>query len=147
MALSRLSSLAPADTLSPIAQLTQCHSGSWFNPSQSGHGLQIEVLGAGNARQMVAVWYTFLDGKQRWLIAQGPIVGDSASLSAITTTGGDFPPNFNPANVVSQPWGTLRLRAIDGDHLQLEWNSSLPDFGSGALALTRLTGPAGHACP
>jgi hypothetical protein len=147
LALSRLSTLAPADTFSPVGQLTQCHSGSWFNPNQSGHGLQIEVLGAGSTRQMVAVWYTFLEGKPRWLIAQGPITGERATLSAVTTYGGAFPPSFNPANVVTQPWGTLEVRAINGDHLQLDWNSVLPGFGSGSLDLSRLTGVDGHACP
>jgi len=68
-------------------------------------------------------------------------------LSGAATYGGNFPPDFNPANVVTQPWGTLGVRAIDGDHLRLDWNSTLPGFGSGSLDLTRLTGVAGHACP
>jgi len=68
-------------------------------------------------------------------------------LNAITTSGGGFPPNFNPATVVTQAWGTLRLRAVDGNRLRLDWNSSLPGFGTGALDLTRLTSVAGHGCP
>jgi hypothetical protein len=147
MALTRLTSLAPSDLSSPVGQLTACHSGTWYNPSQSGHGLQIQILGQGASREMLAIWYTYLNGQQRWLLAQGPVQTGATTLAAITTTGGDFPPAFNPTQVTTQAWGSLQFRAIDGDHLRLEWNSTLPGFGSGGLDLTRLTQVSGHACP
>jgi hypothetical protein len=147
MPLTRLTTIAPADGLSPQGLLTQCHSGTWYNAGQSGHGLQIEVLSDNGSQRIVAVWYAFLNGSQRWLIAQGPVVGANAVLDAITTSGGQFPPNFNPANVLTQPWGSLQLRAIDADHLHLDWSSSISGFGSGGLDLERLTGVSGHICP
>jgi hypothetical protein len=133
--------------VSAQGRLTQCHSGTWYNAGQSGHGLQIEVLSENGSQQIVAVWYAFLDGGQCWLIAQGPINGANAMLTAVTTSGGQFPPNFNPAAVHTQAWGSLQLRAIDGDHLHLEWSSSISGFGSGGLDLERLTGVSGHSCP
>jgi hypothetical protein len=146
MPLTRLTSLASADAGAPPGGLRACHSGSWYNADQSGHGLQVEVLDR-TPREMVAIWYTYLDGQQRWLYAQGPISGDTATLDVLVTRGGQFPPNFDPATVVRQPWGTLRFRAIDGDHARIDWNSSLAGYGSGGLDLVRLTALAGHACP
>lgn len=146
MTLSRLTALAPAESGSPVGQLRACHSGSWFNAAQSGHGLQVEVLDR-TPRELVAIWYTYLDGQPRWLYAQGPIAGDTATLDVLVTRGGQFPPAFDPATVERQAWGTLRFKAVDGEHARIDWTSSLVGYGSGGLDLVRLTTLAGRACP
>lgn len=146
MTLSRLTLLANAESGSPLGSLRACHSGSWYNATQSGHGLQVEVLDR-TPREMLAIWYTYLDGQPRWLYAQGPITGDTATLNVLVTRGGQFPPAFDPAAVVRQPWGTLRFKAVDGDHARIDWTSAIPGYGSGGLDLVRLTTLAGHACP
>ena len=147
MPLQRLTQPAAADGLSPNGRITACHSGTWYDPAQNGHGLMVEVAGSGDSRQVLAVWYAFLDGKQRWLIGQGPVVGDTAELQVITAQGGDFPPDFSAGAVQRQPWGTLRFTAIDGDSARLQWTSTMPEFGIGMLNLTRLTSILGRTCP
>jgi photosystem II stability/assembly factor-like uncharacterized protein len=147
MPLVRLSQPAAGEGTSGSGQIAACHAGAWYNAQQSGHGLQVQVLGNGSARQLLAIWYTYLDGAQRWLIGQGPISGDSAELAVQITSGGQFPPNFDPASVQRTPWGTLRFRAIDANRARIDWTTTAPGFTSGGLDLTRLTTDVGRACP
>lgn len=127
-------------------RVAPCHAGSWFDPAQSGHGLLTEVLGPPDNRLMLAIWYAYLDGQQRWMTALGPVQGDRAVLSAQITSGGGFPPAFDPAAVVSEPWGTIEFIASDANQASLQWNSPLPGFGSGSMPLQRLTGLTGSGC-
>jgi len=145
MPIQRLTQLAA--TFDPTSnQIASCHSGTWFDPAQSGHGVITEVIGAAPNRTLVAIWYTYLNGEQRWIAAAGPIQGASATLSATITSGADFPPGFSASSVVSQPWGTLTFRAIDANNANWSWNSTQPGFGSGSLSMTRLTGLTGSDC-
>lgn len=143
MALRRLTRVADGGG---SGQINACTSGSWYQPAQNGHGLQVQISGAPGAQQMLAVWYVYLDGQQRWLIGTGPVSGDSASLAMTVTRGGQFPPAFNPAQVTREPWGTLNFRALDSEHARIEWQSQQPGYSSGGLDLVRLSGLLGHAC-
>ena len=131
---------------SPANAIAACHSGSWYDPAQSGHGVFIEVLGTAPNRQLLAIWYAYLNGEQRWMTATGPIVGNVATLSANITSGANFPPNFNPASVVSQPWGTMTFTSQGANNASWSWNSSVPGFGAGSMNLTRLTELSGKGC-
>ncbi|GMU42431.1 MAG: hypothetical protein AMXMBFR25_04170 [Lysobacterales bacterium] len=131
---------------STSARIAACHAGSWYDPAQSGHGIFTEVVGSGSNRTLVAIWYAYLNGAQRWIIATGPISGDTATLTANITSGGQFPPAFHPAQVALQSWGTLSFRALDADRATWTWNSTLAGFGSGSMNLTRLTGLTGSDC-
>jgi hypothetical protein len=82
-----------------------------------------------------------------WLLGSGPVHGDQATLPMTITRGGRFPPNFNPASVVRQPWGSLNFRVIDSQNARMEWQSSLPGFSNNGLDLVRLSTLLGHACP
>lgn len=137
----------PASTFEPtVGRVASCHAGAWFDPAQDGHGVLTEVLGPPEARQMLAVWYTYLNGQQRWITALGPINGDTATLSANITSGANFPPNFNPSQVTTQPWGTMTFRAINANSATWSWNSTVSGYGSGSMPLTRLTALTGSDC-
>lgn len=123
-----------------------CHSGSWYDPAQSGHGVFIELIGPPQQRLMVAIWYAYLNGEQRWMTALGPVSGNSATLQAQLTRGADFPPAFRSTDVVSEDWGTMQFTALDADRARWTWNSNLTGFGSGSLDLQRLTRLAGYDC-
>lgn len=143
--LSRLTTLAlGADTASN--RVANCHSGSWYDPAQSGHGIFVEVIGPESNRQMVAIWYAYLHGEQRWITALGPIQGNSATLSAQVTEGADFPPNFRSSDVIAQPWGSMTFTGLDADRATWTWTSSISGFGSGTLNLQRLTRLNGYDC-
>jgi len=127
--------------------ITPGFTGNWFDTAQSGHGFSIEVL-AGN--QMLAEWYVFgPDGGQVWLVATGPIAGNSATLQAFLPmgNGGRFPPNFDPAQLKNQAWGTITFTFDDCNSGQVSWQPTLTGYSAGSLPIERLTTPAGLSCP
>lgn len=116
-----------------------CTSGSWFDPQQSGHGLLLQVASIGGQRMLLATWYAFHDGKQFWLTGSGPISGNTAEVALNMSTGGRFPPAFDPAEVVHRPWGTARFERLDAQRMRLSWQAEAEGFGNGELPLQRLT--------
>jgi len=122
-------------------------TGNWFDPNQSGHGFSIEVL-PGNV--LLADWYVFApNGGATWIVASGPITGNTAVLQAFqkTGTGGRFPPNFNPAQLQNLAWGTLTFTFSDCNSGQASWQPVVAGYASGSMNITRLTLPAGLSCP
>lgn len=128
----------------PVA-IQNHHSGLWFNPDQSGHGLSLDVL---ENNLIVATWYTFDNsGNQLWLVGLGPYSDGLAQLDVTITEQGMFPPNFNTDDVITSSWGKFELQFSDCHSLNFSW---FPDEGSaytsGTLAMTRLTTNAGLSC-
>ena len=123
-------------------------TGVWIDPAQSGHGFIIEIL-PGEPLRMAARWYVFEPlGGPTWIAADGVVSGGKAVLTGyrITGSGARFASNFDPANVWEEPWGTLTFSFKDCNHGSVEWLSSLPGYGTGAMDLLRLTLPAGLTC-
>ncbi|HET6545124.1 MAG TPA: serine protease [Rhodanobacteraceae bacterium] len=128
-------------------QITPGITGNWYDPSQSGHGFGLEVL-PGNV--MLLDWYVFApNGGQAWVAAIGSIEGDTAVLDAAVATGSGarFPPNFNPSQVHSEPWGTITLTFTDCDHGEARWQPTMAGYPNGSMPIVRLTQPAGLSCP
>ena len=123
-----------------------CASGSWYAPAQNGHGIQAQVLDVDGARQLLIAWYVYANGKQTWLTGLGPIVGNRAVVELRLTSGGQFPPNFDPVAVQSQPWGRAEFNLLDSHHMAMSWESDLAGFSSGGLELERLTGHLQAPC-
>lgn len=122
-------------------------TGNWFDTSQSGHGFSIEVL-PGN--QMLAQWYVFgPNGGQSWIVATGPITGDTAVLQGFQPvgSGGRFPPNFNTSQLTNQPWGAITFTFTDCDNGTVSWKPTAEGYTSGSIPISRLTMPAGLTCP
>lgn len=143
----QLTGLYTVSALAPPFSIGPGITGNWFDPAQSGHGFSIEVL-PGN--QMLAEWYVFApDGGQTWLVASGPITNDTAVLQAYQPSGagGKFPPHFNPAQVANHAWGTITFTFADCNTGQASWAPSASGYTAGAMAITRLTMPAGISCP
>lgn len=139
---------APAPSSGNVP-ITSGFTGAWVDTGATGQlGMGLEVLADGS---LVALVYTFAPaGGQAWIGGVGPIVdGDHATIAMTTIDGpgGRFAPNFDPAQVQNTPWGTLTLRFSDCDHGTLDWDSSVPGYGSGSMTIERLTLPAGLSCP
>lgn len=122
-------------------------TGNWYDPDESGHGFSLEVLPGGT---LLAEWFVFAPGGGRdWIVATGPINGNTATLNAFRTDGpgGLFPPLFDPATVQEQPWGTVAFTFSDCNNGTVSWQSMVDGYGSGSLPITRLTLPNGLHCP
>jgi plastocyanin len=144
-------SITVQGTAPTTVPITAGFSGAWYDPAQSGHGLLLQVLsGAPSASdQLVAYWYTFNpEGTQQaWFGGIGPINADTAVVTTFQTTGGRWIPNFDPATIVNNPWGTLTFTFSDCGHGRVDFSSTVAGFGNGHMDLIRLTQLAGLSCP
>lgn len=137
--LSRLARLGDINLDDFERGMRACASGSWYSAAQNGHGVQAQVLDVDGRRQLLIAWYVYVDGRQTWLTGLGPIVGNRAVVDLKLTSGGQFPPNFDPAAVQSLPWGQAEFDFLDNQHMDLRWQSNVDGFSSGSLQLQRLT--------
>jgi len=120
-------------------------TGSWYLPAQSGHGFNVEVL-ANNG--FLAFWYVYDNsGNNLWLVGQGTYTGDTATMDLYQGTGGMFPPNFDKTKIVRTKWGTMTMTFSDCNNATAQWTPIVPGYASGSMALQRLTGVTGVACP
>lgn len=138
--------------ISRLASLSKgpeaCRSGSYYDPEENGHGFVIEVLDTPDGPLVLAAWYVYLDGDQVWLLGQGPLSGDVAELQIIEHfSGTDFPPNFEPQEVIRRDFGTLTIAFTGPDSADISWDTVLPEFTDGSMAVQRLTQLKGRACP
>jgi hypothetical protein len=129
------------------------HSGAWYNVTQPGHGLFIEVLNdssSATGKEIFTAWFAFFENEQIWIIAQGDVIkeadGFRAYLEASIYEGNDFPPDYDPGQTTESTWGTLVLSFTGCDKAQLEWDSELAGYGTGELDLRRLTTIADSQC-
>jgi hypothetical protein len=129
------------------SDITPGYTGNWYDPSQSGHGFSIEVLP--DARLLVE-WYVFAPGGgQTWIIATGPITGNTATLQAyqVAGAGGRFPPNFDPSQLQDTVWGTLTFAFTDCSNGTASWQPTVAGYEAGSIPISRLTLPARLKCP
>jgi len=122
---------------------SQNFTGAWYDPNQNGHGIFLDQLTDG---RLVAWWFTFdPTGAQAWFGGVGNIQGNSAVVSVVRTLGTRFAPNFNPAEIVNTPIGTLTFNFTACDRGRVDFALDAT-FGTGFMNLTRLTTPLGVGC-
>ncbi len=112
-------------------------SGSWYDPTHDGEGFNIEVLDANRA---VIYWFTFdPQGNRRWMFGIGEFRNGKLVVDdMLTTSGGVFGPDFDPATVVKTRWGSLELD-IDCNGGTATYSSTEQGFGNGVLNIRKLT--------
>lgn len=119
-------------------------SGTWYDPAQSGHGLNVEVLDRGRA---VVAWYTFdANGAPMWLFGLGSLEGPRLRAAMSRVEGGRFPPLFDPAATATRAWGELQIDFSDCGKGVLSWTPTATGFSAGSMPLNRLTGVQGERC-
>jgi len=118
---------------------------AWFNPDESGHGIMLNLM---NNVQAWMCWFTFdLAGNPDWICGLGDINEDTITFNdAFTVDGGAFPPNFDPDQIVEQPWGSITVVFTDCDAGTMTWTTSSAGFQSGSMPLVRLTKLWGNSC-
>jgi hypothetical protein len=145
--LSRLTHIMGLDCGLPIlapVRPESLFSGSWFDPAHDGEGFVVEIL---RNNQVVVYWFSFgPDGARRWYFGIGEIVdGTLVVEKMLTTAGGVFGDDFDPAEVELLPWGNLRL-SLDCDGGTAEYASTEAGFGAGQQHLIKLTQLDGLEC-
>jgi hypothetical protein len=122
-------------------------SGTWYDPAQSGHGVQIIV---GEDQRAALTWYTYgAQGGQAYLVGAGSIEGRVLRVEAHATRGGRMP-GFDPSQVEAPLWGELHVEFESCERAHLVWRSSaqLPGLpsGEGEVTLQRLLPVGGARC-
>ncbi len=118
--------------------------GTWYDPSQSGQGVTLEVIDDG---RVLLYWFTFDEqGAPAWLIAEGHPANRGVRLFAQTVSGGFFPPNLDPDLITRHDWGTIDLDFQQCDRGSMSWETGFSGFRSGSIPLQRLTGRGTDGC-
>lgn len=127
--------------------LNSCHSGSWYNPSQDGHGIFVQITDLNGQDTLVVSWYHYFENKQTWMVGQGPIEGQSASVTLYSGRGGLFPPNYVSDDATKELWGELSFKLLSNAEALISWDSTQTGFGGGELRLEKLTELDRYHCP
>ncbi len=120
-------------------------SGAWFDPSHNGEGFELQWV---NAELAVLTWFTFdSQGRPYWIQGVGELIDGRLRFAQMhATRGARFGAAFDPAQVQRFPWGELSLQ-IGCNSGSADYQSLLPEFGSGHFDLVRLTVLTGLQCP
>jgi hypothetical protein len=124
----------------------------WSGLSRDGEGVQAEVARGGDGGLVfLATIYAYdTMGNQIFLVAVGPVTGDTAMVDVFITDGGLWGAEFDPVLVEETQWGTGLFTGISCGSLQL---ALMPNADAQAMGYTdqtydlvRLTTPA-ISCP
>lgn len=143
ISIKKLTSIAENNN---TAGINACHSGTWYNSDQSGHGFMLEVIGTAEEQRMVLTWFTYHNGKQYWILAAGDVNGNEAVLDASISSGSSFPPDFDSIDITTTVWGTITFNKIDDDNAIISWQPLLDGFAPDTIDVSRITQLSAHSC-
>lgn len=130
-------------------RITNGINDAWYNPATSGQGFLITAFP--EIRQMFVAWFTYDverppedvtsilgDPGHRWLTAQGPYEGDTATLTIYLTEGGVFDAAEPEATNDGVGDGTLTIEFVDCTAGLVTYQIDSPEV-SGSIPIQRIT--------
>jgi len=116
--------------------------GAYYDPDRVGEGFRFGVEDSGI---FVMTWYTYLDGRQVWMIGTGVRNGQSVLFAdMVITSGTGFGSDFDPANVTKEPFGQILVDFSDCNNFTATVDSQRPEFHDLVLDVTKIVG---GSCP
>jgi len=122
---------------------------AWFNLATNGQGLLVTVFP--DIKQMFLAWFTYDTERppedataflgepgHRWLTAQGPYDGDTATLKILVTEGGVFDSPVPVAETDVAGDGTMTLEFADCENGLVTYHITSLDI-SGEFPIERIT--------
>jgi len=111
--------------------------GSYYNSGRDGEGCQLTR--EGDNITFILTCYFYKDGEQFWLIGTGTLVGGQIIIPNMTITSGtDFWPDFDPADVIRSTWGAAFLTWGDCNNVELDLMPVMQGFEEVTLELSRV---------
>ena len=111
--------------------------GAFFDTARDGEGFHLAVEGDGST--FVMTWYTYLDGKQVWMIGSGVRNGSRIVFENIViTNGANFGSEFDPADVIREVFGTITIDFSDCNNFTAMVDTVLPEFSDIMLDVTKI---------
>ncbi len=98
----------------PEPIVTEDLTGNWFNPIRDGEGCNLTL--EGDDQSMILTCYTYLGGKQVWLIGSNAFNDADSELvidQFVVTSGAQFGSAFRPEDVAREVWGRATMRFAD----------------------------------
>lgn len=124
--------------------------GTYYSRFHPGQGWVVNQFMRSGKVASVLLWYTFdLHGQPLWLVGDDTDQDDGLRfrLRAASVAGAFDAPQETPL----PEWGEVQLEADDCNITAVAWQSDLPGFGAGRVAVQRLTDPYGYtrrySCP
>ena len=112
-------------------------NGTWFQPDNDGHYV---VVNRNSPTELVVIWMTFdRDGNQAWVYTLADFDGSSAAGPAFVNRDGVLGEDGVPRGQQAEAWGTMQIRFDSCDQATLSFASDSEAFGSGTVALGRLS--------
>ncbi|MEO2023074.1 MAG: choice-of-anchor Q domain-containing protein [Pirellulaceae bacterium] len=129
---------------------------AWYEPATTGQGILVSVFSASST--MFLAWFTYDTHRppenaeaqlgepgHRWLTAQGPYAGDTATLDVYLTAGGVFNKAEPRAATGEEPIGTIILTWQNCMQAILSYDLEQPRV-TGKIQLERITADNGQLC-
>lgn len=125
------------------------HSGSWFDPANSGVGFNVEIANNADGSGPIALvyWYNFDEQHQFWLLGLSSFEWGASEVTVdlLSNPGDEEGTGFqSPPSSEFSNFGTLTLRFDDCDNGTFSYD--MPKYGSGDIAVTRLSRPESYVC-
>lgn len=129
--------------------LTPDHSGSWYDPANSGVGFNIEIANGNDGQGPIAnvYWYNFDEQRQFWLVGSTPF---DYGATEVTVDLSSHPADEegigfqNPPESDFSSYGTLTLSFDSCTTGTASYD--MPGYGSGEIAIARLSQPDDYNC-
>ncbi len=127
------------------AYAAEVATGAWYDSARDGEGWLIEDLGGGLG---LVYWFTFTpDGAPAWMIGVGEFADDGLWVDELAITNGtSFGEAFDPEAVNREIWGRLHFQFHECGLGLATWRSNRKEYGSGMIAMERLTSVDGVGC-
>ncbi len=128
--------------------ITGSITGSFYDPEQSGHGFFVEAIDVNGETQVFVAWFVFdTEGNPLWLSGVGSVDGNVATVPVTRSSGGFFPPNFDPDAIVSEAAGSLVFTFDSCNLASVDFQSvDETSLGSVTIPVSRLTSIQGLPC-
>jgi len=112
-------------------------SGTYYSASRSGEGVLVDFGRVGNTPIVFFSWYTYLNGRQQWLVGSAPFDASdtTAVVDLVSTRGTGFGSRFRAEDVDRLPWGSASLSFPDCNAMVLSYRG--PGGESGTQTLSR----------
>ena len=114
-------------------------SASWFDTTHDGEGWVVEII---NDNLAAVYWFTYRPDlpTQAWMLGIGHVIDNRIVMTdVVIPSGATFGPQFDPAMVQHDPWGTFAIEFDSCDQATMNYNSIAAGFGSGAYEPVRLS--------
>lgn len=110
--------------------------GAYYDPDRDGEGFHFGVEANGI---FVMTWYTYLEGRQVWMIGTGTRDGQRVVFSdVVITSGTGFGSQFDPAEVIKEPFGEIMVDFTDCNSFSATIDSQIGDFHDLVLDVTKI---------